>query len=106
MILINYQYVLLVLFVFQVGRNALKNSVVHDQSFCRFSFIVTHIAIFFSFFKTFSIHRALVKSMDEILFMCGDKKRAVIATLNVVGLNIEGFAKNEVRCSRLDINVL
>ncbi|KAB5557303.1 hypothetical protein DKX38_008212 [Salix brachista] len=46
--------------------------------------------------------RALVKSMDEILFMCGDKKRAVIATLNVVGLNIEGFAKNEIIAKALE----
>ncbi|KAF9601300.1 hypothetical protein IFM89_018410 [Coptis chinensis] len=35
--------------------------------------------------------RALVQSMVEILFMCGSKRRAVIATLNVHGYNPEGF---------------
>ena len=44
--------------------------------------------------------------MGEILFMCGDNKRAVIATLNVVGLDTKGFAKNEVSWFRFDINVL
>ncbi|KAG6774328.1 hypothetical protein POTOM_021681 [Populus tomentosa] len=46
--------------------------------------------------------RALVKGMGEILFMCGDNKRAVIATLNVVGLDIEGFAKNEIIAKALE----
>jgi len=74
-------------------------------------FIESHVSLLtlqFSFhvFKLFPIHRALVKSMGEILFMCGDNKRAVIATLNAVGLDTEGFAKNEVSCFRFDINVL
>ncbi|XP_021285462.1 ubiquitin carboxyl-terminal hydrolase MINDY-3 isoform X2 [Herrania umbratica] len=34
--------------------------------------------------------RALVKSMGEILFLCGNNKRAVIATLNAIGYGIEG----------------
>ncbi|KAL3592549.1 hypothetical protein D5086_011189 [Populus alba] len=46
--------------------------------------------------------RALVKSMGEILFMCGNNKRAVIATLNVVGLDTEGFAKNEIIAKALE----
>ncbi|PON76229.1 EF-hand domain pair [Parasponia andersonii] len=33
--------------------------------------------------------RALIRSMVEILFVCGSNKRAVIATLSVVGHNIE-----------------
>ncbi|XVF37158.1 hypothetical protein REPUB_Repub19eG0121800 [Reevesia pubescens] len=35
--------------------------------------------------------RALVKSMDEILFLCGNNKRAVIATLSAIGSCAEGF---------------
>ncbi|XP_011044205.1 PREDICTED: protein FAM188A-like [Populus euphratica] len=46
--------------------------------------------------------RALVKSTGEILFMCGDNKRAVIATLNIVGLDTEGFAKNEIISKALE----
>ncbi|KAJ6685241.1 hypothetical protein OIU79_015330 [Salix purpurea] len=46
--------------------------------------------------------RALVKSMGEILFMCGDNKRAVIATLNVVGLDTKGFANNEIVAKSLE----
>lgn len=38
----------------------------------------------------FSIYRALVKSMGEILFLCGSNKRAVIATLTTIGHDIEG----------------
>ncbi|KAK6257707.1 hypothetical protein QUC31_001166 [Theobroma cacao] len=34
--------------------------------------------------------RALVKSMGEILFLCGNNKRAVIATLSAIGYGIEG----------------
>ncbi|OMO51046.1 hypothetical protein COLO4_37837 [Corchorus olitorius] len=34
--------------------------------------------------------RALVKSMGEILFLCGNNKRAVIATLSAVSHGIEG----------------
>ncbi|KAF4384129.1 hypothetical protein F8388_001367 [Cannabis sativa] len=33
--------------------------------------------------------RALIRSMCEILFVCGSNKRAVIATLSIVGHNIE-----------------
>ncbi|XP_062099032.1 uncharacterized protein LOC133804939 [Humulus lupulus] len=33
--------------------------------------------------------RALIRSMGEILFVCGSNKRAVIATLSIVGHNIE-----------------
>ena len=44
--------------------------------------------------------------MGEILFMCGDNKKAVIATLNVVELDTKGFANNEVSWFRFDINVL
>lgn len=51
------------------------------------------------------IHRALVKSMGEILFMCGNNKTAVIATLNVVVLDSVGSAKNDVSWLRPDINV-
>uniref|UniRef100_A0A6N2KPB8 ubiquitinyl hydrolase 1 n=1 Tax=Salix viminalis TaxID=40686 RepID=A0A6N2KPB8_SALVM len=46
--------------------------------------------------------RALVKSMGEILFMCGDNKRAVIATLNVVRLDTKGFANNEIVAKSLE----
>ncbi|EXC19902.1 hypothetical protein L484_017879 [Morus notabilis] len=35
--------------------------------------------------------RALIKSMGEILFVCGSNKSAVIATLSVIGQNIEDF---------------
>ncbi|GKV30953.1 hypothetical protein SLEP1_g39711 [Rubroshorea leprosula] len=34
--------------------------------------------------------RALVKSVSEMLFLCGSNKRAVLATLNAIGHNIEG----------------
>ncbi|GLU16538.1 hypothetical protein SLE2022_329690 [Rubroshorea leprosula] len=34
--------------------------------------------------------RALVKSMGEILFLCGNNKRAAIATLSAIGHDIEG----------------
>ncbi|CAO2834075.1 unnamed protein product [Amaranthus hypochondriacus] len=34
--------------------------------------------------------RALVKSMAEILFRCGRNRRAVVATLDVLGQNVEG----------------
>lgn len=43
--------------------------------------------------------RALIKSMGEILFVCGSNKSAVIATLSVIGQNIEdseGSPKDEV----------
>lgn len=33
--------------------------------------------------------RALLRSMGEILFSCGSNKRAVIATLSVIGDDIE-----------------
>ncbi|XP_022768007.1 ubiquitin carboxyl-terminal hydrolase MINDY-3-like isoform X2 [Durio zibethinus] len=38
--------------------------------------------------------RALVKSMGEILFLCGNNKRAVIATLSVISNGIEGSEDN------------
>ncbi|KAE8666581.1 hypothetical protein F3Y22_tig00112496pilonHSYRG00030 [Hibiscus syriacus] len=44
----------------------------------------------FSAFTEDAKTRALVKSMNEILFLCGNNKRAVIANLNVVSDNIEG----------------
>lgn len=43
--------------------------------------------------------RALIKSMGEILFVCGSNKSAVIATLSVIGENIEeseGSPKDEI----------
>ncbi|GMI82977.1 hypothetical protein like AT1G43690 [Hibiscus trionum] len=44
----------------------------------------------FSAFTEDAKTRALVKSMSEILFLCGNNKRAVIATLSVVADGIEG----------------
>ena len=44
-----------------------------------------------SILNYFSVHRALVKSMGEILFLCGNNKRAVIATLSSIGHGVEGF---------------
>lgn len=45
-------------------------------------------------------YRALVLSMVEILFSCGNNKRAVVATLNVFGHHpedvFEDAKKNEV----------
>lgn len=40
----------------------------------------------FNFFN-----RALVRSMGEILFLCGDNKRIVVATLSVISHNVEGY---------------
>ncbi|KAL5560109.1 hypothetical protein UlMin_036320 [Ulmus minor] len=39
--------------------------------------------------------RALIRSMGEILFVCGSNKRAVIASLNVIGDNIYGYEGNQ-----------
>ncbi|XWS15256.1 hypothetical protein CRYUN_Cryun35bG0079500 [Craigia yunnanensis] len=44
----------------------------------------------FAAFTEDSKARALVKSMAEILFICGNNKRAVIATLSSIGLGVEG----------------
>lgn len=52
--------------------------------------------------------RALIRSMSEILFLCGSNKRAVIATLSVTGKELEGAAdgsKDEVG-DRLVFHVL
>lgn len=46
-----------------------------------------------------SFGRALIRSMSEILFLCGANRNAVIATLTVSGNSIEGSeysAGNEV----------
>jgi hypothetical protein len=48
---------------------------------------------------------ALVRSMVEILFLCGSNERAVIATLSILGNGIqhsEEISRNEV----LDLTVL
>ncbi|MFQ6639872.1 hypothetical protein Gotur_014888 [Gossypium turneri] len=44
----------------------------------------------FSAFTEDAKARALVKSMSEMLFLCGNNKRAVIATLSVISHGIEG----------------
>ncbi|KAG4200900.1 hypothetical protein ERO13_A05G242900v2 [Gossypium hirsutum] len=44
----------------------------------------------FSAFTEDAKARALVKSMSEMLFLCGNNKRAVIATLSVISNGIEG----------------
>ncbi|KAG8493822.1 hypothetical protein CXB51_011141 [Gossypium anomalum] len=44
----------------------------------------------FSAFTEDTKARALVKSMSEMLFLCGNNKRAVIATLSVISHGIEG----------------
>ncbi|KAF3445520.1 hypothetical protein FNV43_RR10696 [Rhamnella rubrinervis] len=49
--------------------------------------------------------RALIRSMGEILFVCGSNKRAVIATLSVVEHDIqefEGSLKDKVMAKALD----
>ncbi|CAL5209402.1 unnamed protein product [Lathyrus oleraceus] len=48
--------------------------------------------------------RALVRSMGEILFLCGSNKRAVIATLSIPGNDIqrfEGISEDEVVANSL-----
>lgn len=47
-----------------------------------------------------SFGRALIRSMSEILFLCGANRNAVIATLSVPGNSVVGsghIAENEVR---------
>ncbi|KAI7997172.1 Ubiquitin carboxyl-terminal hydrolase MINDY-3 [Camellia lanceoleosa] len=49
--------------------------------------------------------RALVRSMGEILFLCGNNRSAVIATLSILDLNIEGVEdslKDEVIVKALE----
>ncbi|KAE8100429.1 hypothetical protein FH972_018329 [Carpinus fangiana] len=49
--------------------------------------------------------RALVRSMGEILFLCGDNKRIVVATLSVISHNVEGYEdslKEEVMAKALE----
>lgn len=49
--------------------------------------------------------RALVGSMGEILFLCGDNKRIVVATLSVISHNVEGYEdslKEEVIAKALE----
>ncbi|XP_015886433.1 uncharacterized protein LOC107421667 [Ziziphus jujuba] len=49
--------------------------------------------------------RALIRSMGEILFVCGSNKRAVIATINVIEHDIkefEGSLKDEVVAKALE----
>ncbi|XP_044475354.1 ubiquitin carboxyl-terminal hydrolase MINDY-3-like [Mangifera indica] len=57
------------------------------RSFSKNQYVAT------SDFASLSEHakvRALVKSMSEILFLCGNNRRAVIATLTIIGHEIEG----------------
>jgi hypothetical protein len=52
---------------------------------------------------------ALVRSMVEILFLCGSNERAVIATLSILGNGIqhsEEISKNEVLDCSIDANNL
>ncbi|KAM5562324.1 hypothetical protein ABKV19_017512 [Rosa sericea] len=48
--------------------------------------------------------RALLRSMGEILFSCGSNKRAVVATLSVIGDDVERFegSKDEVIAKSLE----
>ncbi|KAF2321494.1 hypothetical protein GH714_000118 [Hevea brasiliensis] len=46
--------------------------------------------------------RALVRSMCEILFLCGSNERAVIATLKAIGCDTEGSAKDETIAQALE----
>ncbi|CAK9134713.1 unnamed protein product [Ilex paraguariensis] len=49
--------------------------------------------------------RALVKSMGEILFLCGSNKRAVIASLSILDCDIEGSgdsSKDEITAKALE----
>ncbi|KDP43000.1 hypothetical protein JCGZ_25186 [Jatropha curcas] len=46
--------------------------------------------------------RALVRSMGEILFLCGSNKRAVIVTLNVIGCDTVGSTKDEIIAKALE----
>ncbi|KAJ0026425.1 hypothetical protein Pint_07942 [Pistacia integerrima] len=69
----------------KVAPNARQN--LGPRSFSKNRYIAT------SDFASLSEHaklRALVKSMSEILFLCGNNKRAVIATLTMLGHDIEG----------------
>ncbi|CAN0881838.1 Ubiquitin carboxyl-terminal hydrolase MINDY-3 [Linum grandiflorum] len=46
--------------------------------------------------------RALVKSMSEILFLCGSGDRAVIATLSITDHGTEGSSKDEIIAKALE----
>ncbi|TYI28723.1 hypothetical protein ES332_A05G264200v1 [Gossypium tomentosum] len=58
----------------------------------------------FSAFTEDAKARALVKSMSEMLFLCGNNKRAVIATLSVISNGIEGSegSSKDVKVLRVD----
>ncbi|XP_052487228.1 uncharacterized protein LOC105769814 isoform X2 [Gossypium raimondii] len=58
----------------------------------------------FSAFTEDAKARALVKSMSEMLFLCGNNKRAVIATLSVISHGIEGSegSSKDVKVLRVD----
>lgn len=63
--------------------------------------------ILYWFHFLFSIYRALVNSMCEILFLCGSNKRAVIATLTILeNVVSENSQKDEVTGIWTDILVL
>ncbi|KAL4333029.1 hypothetical protein GQ457_07G022480 [Hibiscus cannabinus] len=56
----------------------------------------------FSAFTEDAKTRALVKSMSEILFLCGNNKRAVTATLSVVSDGSEGSPKDVIVAQALE----
>jgi hypothetical protein len=67
-------------------------------------FVATY---FYNIFVIFG--SALVRSMVEILFLCGSNERAVIATLSILGNGIqhsEEISKNEVLDCSIDANNL
>jgi hypothetical protein len=67
-------------------------------------FVATY---FYNIFMIFG--SALVRSMVEILFLCGSNERAVIATLSILGNGIqhsEEISKNEVLDCSIDANNL
>lgn len=67
--------------------------------------LLTHFGYFCIYIFLLPIYRALVRSMGEILFMCGSNRRAVIATLAAIGCDAEGSAQDDVSWIRSDVKV-